>query len=69
MSVIQMSETTEKEEITLKCVASGGRPLPIIQWTTPVDVDFLTSESSSLLVGEGLLSSLKLNSRKMKLLS
>ena len=69
MSVIQIRETKEGEEISLKCVASGGRPLPIIQWTTPADVEFVPSESSILLVGEGKLSSFKLNSRKMKLSS
>ena len=69
MSVISESEAREGEEMSLKCLASGGRPLPTIQWTAPTDVEFLTSESSTLLVGEGKLSSFKLNSRKMKLSS
>ena len=55
MSVTSESETKEGEEMSLKCIASGGRPLPTIQWTTPADVEFLTSESSTLLVGQGKL--------------
>ena len=55
MSIISESETREGEEMSLKCLASGGRPLPTIQWTAPADVEFLTSESSTLLVGQGKL--------------
>ena len=61
MSVISESEAREGEKMSLKCLASGGRPLPTIQWTAPPDVEFLTSESSTLLVGQGKLASLKIS--------
>ena len=40
----------EDEEMVLLCSAVGGRPLPVISWSMPDNVEFETEDESSILV-------------------
>ena len=40
----------EEEEMDLYCTASGGRPSPIVTWTLPEGLEFVTEEETNILV-------------------